>query len=365
MNAQTLQNTSNVFTLVSLGSDELSVNVTKTKSFTQTHVNTLNSLRVKAAHPRIYGNLAPKGIKHEATQLIDIKDIISNNIFFSQTARLTRNPEMQNIQEDIKANGYSLTELPIMVMRMSNGKFVVLEGRTRLEILIGLGMTNIIADVFEETTEANALRFAVSQNAQKKPYGEASFKDVYKAVMTLIRMNEVDKKSPHFEDLVFHEVMKITTKLKPGQINQIVNEAKNLAAGEESIISFPQGMGARDWLTKHNYVDTRGIKYIAVGTFEDKVIRSMIRQIPDMDPTVKEVRLVIHGGTLNANDPEGDWIKRCRDFPDTFKKTLKDISKVFFGGVPLKLDRIKLYGAIPMVKSLEHQYPMGELYLFD
>lgn len=365
MQTNTLDNTTNVFTLVSRGSTELSVDVTKTKSFTQTHVDTLVSLRVTAAHPRIYGNLAPKGIKHETTQLVDIKDIISNNVFFSQRARFTRNPEMQNIQEDIKVNGYSLTELPIMVMRLSNGKFVVLEGRTRLEILIGLGMTNIVADVFEETTEANALRFAVSQNAQKKPYGEASFKDVYKAVMTLIRMDEIDKKSIHFEDLVFQEVMKITTKLKPGQINQIVNDAKNLAAGEESIISFPQGMGAKDWLTKHKYTDTRGIKYIAVGTFEDKVIRSMIRQVPDLDPTIKEVRLVIHGGTLNANDPEGDWIKRCKGFDNTFKNTLKDISKVFFGGAPLKLDRIKLYGAIPMVKSLEDDYPMDELYLFD
>jgi len=365
MNTNTLQNTPNVFALVSLGSDELSVNVTKTKSFTQTHVDTLVSLRVIAAHPRIYGNLAPKGIKHETTRLINIADIVSNNVYFSQAVRVTRNPAMQNLQEDIKANGFSLTELPIMVMRLSNGKFIVLEGRTRLEILIGLGMTNIIADVFEETTDANALRFAVSQNAQKKPYGEASFKDVYKAVMSLIRMNEVDKKSIYFEDLVFQEVMKITTKLKPGQINQIVNDAKNLAAGENSIISFPQGMGAKDWLTKHNYVDTRGIKYIAVGTFEDKVIRSMIRQIPDMDQDIKEVRLVIHGGTLNANDPEGDWTKRCKGFDETFKNTLKDISKVFFGGVPLKLDRIKLYGAIPMVKSLEHQYPMGELYLFN
>jgi hypothetical protein len=343
---------------------ELAVDVTKTNQFTETHVKTLDDLRQKKAHPRIYGNLAPKGIKHELTQLVSIADIISDNTFFSQRARFTRNPEMQNIQEDIKANGYSLTELPIMLMRLGD-KFIPLEGRTRLEILIGLGMVNIIADVFEETTEANALRFAVSQNAQKKPYGEASFKDVHKAVMTLISMNEINKKHPKFEDLVFQEVIKITTKLKPGQINQIVNDAKNAAAGEQSIISFPQGQGAKEWLTSHEYVDTRGIKYIAVGTFEDKVIRSMIRQIPDMDPTVQEVRLVIHGGTLNSNDPERDWQDRCKGFKHTFMKTLKDISDTFYGGVPIKMDRINLYGAIPMVKSLEDKYPMAELYLFD
>ena len=54
-----------------------------------------------------------------------------------------------------------------------------------------------------------------------------------------------------------------------------------------------------------------------------------------------------------------------KGFKHTFMTTLKDISKTFYDGVPIKMDRIKLYGAIPMVKSLEDKYPMKELYLFN
>ena len=99
---------SNLFELTEA---ELSVDVNNVKHFTQENVDILDSLRSKAAHPRIYGSKAPKGIKYINTQLIDVKDIDSDNEGFNQGARVSANEALDSIRSDITSNGYSLTEL--------------------------------------------------------------------------------------------------------------------------------------------------------------------------------------------------------------------------------------------------------------
>lgn len=354
--------TTNVFQLTE---QELSVDVMNVKEFTQENVITLDTLRSKLAYPRIYGAKAPKGIKHLTTQLIDVADVDAQNEYFDQLARVGVNPEMGSISDDIRVNGYSLTELPIAVMKVAGGKYIILEGRTRFSILSGFGMKNIIADVFDETTPANALRFAVAQNAQKKPYGAASFRDVHKAVLELIKMGEIDHTASNFTDLVLEEIGRLTTKLAPSEVNRIVHDANDIAHGERRVISFPQGQGVEKWLEENDYTNNRELIYHPVSTFEAKVMMAAIRKAKATHKDVREIRLVVHGGTLDAKDPAGDWIKRCKGFKKTFNDTLKDISKEFFGDMPIRMDRVKLYGAIPQVKALEDKYPMDELYLFD
>lgn len=351
--------------LIELTEQELSVDVINVKEFTQDNVDTLERLRSKAAHPRIYGSKAPKGIKYDTTQLVDVADVDPQNEFFDQLARAGMNTEMPAISDDIRVNGYSLTELPIAVMKVPGGKYVILEGRTRFSILTGFGVKNIIVDVFDETTPANALRFAVAQNAQKKPYGAASFRDIHKAVLELIKMGEIDHTASNFTDLVLEEITRLTTKLAPSEVNRIVHDANDIAHGERRVISFPQGQGVEKWLEEYDYTNNRELVYHPVSTFEAKVMMAAIRKAKATNKDVREIRLVVHGGTLDAKDPAGDWVKRCKGFKKTFSDTLKDISKEFFGDMPIRMDRVKLYGAIPQVKALEDKYPMDELYLFD
>ena len=126
--------------------------------FDEKALETLIELRSLDAYPRIYGSLSPLEYSH--TQLVDLKDIDLDNVYFNQLVRAGVNPKGKNISEDLKENGYSLTELPIMVMKRGN-KYFPIDGRTRMEYLIGLGMKNFIVDVFEEADTASLVIFAV------------------------------------------------------------------------------------------------------------------------------------------------------------------------------------------------------------
>lgn len=350
--------------VVDANAEELSVNVLNTKRFTPTHLKTLKGLRNIRAYPRIYGDKAPRGIKYVSTEIISTDLIDPNNDLYSQLARVTMNPRYVEIEGDIKANGYSLTEIPIAVFRLPNGRYVIGEGRTRYDILLGYLMENVIVDVFDAETPAAALRFAVAQNAQKKPYGAASSKDIRKAVLELIKYGEIDQAAPNFKDLVVQEIMGMTTKITPSELNQIVHDAEEYVHGETQVISFPNGRGTDKWLQRYRYFNTADREFMAIGTFTEKNLLSCIRKLSNLPSSVKVVDLVVHGGTLDSKDPEGDWLKKCKDFDKEFYSKLENISKVFFGGAKMNFDRIRLYGAIPMVKALEEKYPMDELYLF-
>jgi hypothetical protein len=346
---------------------EVAVNVNIIKTFTDNHVQILDELRSKSAHPRIYGSLAPKGIKYIHTKRVPIDIIDSDNPDFVQTARVGVNPKLGSIEGDIRANGWSLTELPIMVMEKGDGTYVILEGRTRYFILMAMGMTNIIVDVFKNTSKANALRFAVAQNDQKKPYGAASFKDVKRAVLDLMQYGEIPRDAPNFADLVLEEIRNMSTKLRPNEVNEIINDAENARYGELRVRSFPQGRGADKWIRDHNCMDSTSYMYQAVGTFEEKVIRSIIRKANsgEIPESIKEYRLVIHGGTLDSKDPAEAWIAHVLGFKNKFETFLTQISNQFFNGAPIDMGRIKIYGCIPMVKALEEDYPMDEIVLSD
>lgn len=350
---------SNLFQLTEA---ELSVDVINVKHFTPNNLETLDNLRHREAHPRIYGSKTPKGIKYISTQVIDVKNIDSDNVSFNQGARVTANEALESIRGDITSNGYSLTELPICVMMLGNDKFTILEGRTRFYILRALGVQNIIADVFEQTTTANALRFAVAQNSQKKPHGPASFPDVNKAILELIKMGEIDAQATNFVDLVSEEIIRITNKLEPQEINRIIHNANDVVQGERTVFSYPKGEGVKEWLENHGYTDSREMMYHPVSTYDTKTMLAGIRQAKLFPERV--VNLVVHGSVLNPKDPAGDWIKNCKGFKLTFNSMMRDISNEFFNGAPLRMNQVCIYGAIPQVKALEDKYPMDRIYKF-
>jgi hypothetical protein len=349
---------------------DINVNVMSTKRFTDKHVKTMNSVISRLGQPRLYGSTALPGVKHVDTVLIDIDQLVDDNENFSQTVRFSTNPKMQSIQDDVIHNGWNLAEIPILVMKyLVDGvvKYKPLEGRTRIKILGGLGVKNVIVDVFDEMDEVTAMKFSLGCNVQKKPYGEASPYDVRKVILELVRRGAIDVKSPNFADEVIREIVSITSKLTEAQQNQIVHDADAIRLGGVSVISFPQGNGAKAWLEKHGYHDSKDRIFVPVGTFQEKVMMSAIRKERELSSNskIRKICYVVHGGTLGAKDPEGDWIKRCRDFKQNFEQTLKDLSDTFFDGAPIDMKRVEFVGAIPMVQSLNDKYPMNDIYWFD
>jgi hypothetical protein len=79
---------------------------------------------------------------------------------------------------------------------------------------------------------------------------------------------------------------------------------------------------------------------------------------------ITEVRFIIHPGVLKPRDPENEWIKTCANFKKDFNQFELDLAEYRFNGVRADNSKIKIYGAIPAVRSLEHKYPMDRLYVY-
>ena len=156
------------------------------REFSEENCETYIRLRVKEAYPNIFGSLKPKWLIWDSANLVNISDINEDNVNYEQKPRATINSKIQQLREDIRLNGFNLAHLGIMLTKAKNGKYNILEGRTRLKILQEMGMTTIIADIFQHMDEDNVLRFGVHINASKVIHGEASYWDIRKAIMTLI-----------------------------------------------------------------------------------------------------------------------------------------------------------------------------------
>ena len=107
-----------------------------------------------------------------------------------------------------------------------------------------------------------------------------------------------------------------------------------------------------------------GIKYVAVAAFDEKIYARFIRELGKVDKTVTEIRFIMQIGVPNARDPEGTWIKDAAGFKKRFTSFENKISDIRFNGVRIDDSRIKIYGAIPQVRSLADKYPMDRIYVY-
>jgi len=334
--------------------------------FDKKALETLIELRSLDAYPRIYGSLSPLEYSH--TQLVDLEDIDLDNVYFNQLVRAGVNPKGKNISEDLKENGYSLTELPIMVMKRGN-KYFPIDGRTRMEYLIGLGMKNFIVDVFEEADTASLVIFAVYLNNYKKEFGTASYHDIQKAIMTLVDIKAIPFEEgsmgiTRMTDKIRDSLSFMSSKLTANQTNDLIHDALEKLIGVRQVNSFPNGKGVQDWLDKFGYKNNTEIMYVPVSTsFIGKLHTTMVHKVKD-NPSILEFRMVGYVGVLDADNPAADWKKNL-----AFKKELIDfenaLSNLRFGGAKRVSPKIKFHGLIPQVKELEDKYPMDKLYVFS
>ena len=108
-----------------------------------------------------------------------------------------------------------------------------------------------------------------------------------------------------------------------------------------------------------------GIKYFAVAAFDDKIYPQMLNKLAKVDKTITQIRFVIQIGVPNSRDPEGAWLKDGAGFKDRFDIFERRLSDVRFNGTRIDNSRIKIYGAIPQVRSLQKKYPMEKIYVFN
>ena len=163
-----------------------------TKKFTQDHVEKCEQLINRDAYPEYFGDLVPKGIVVEGKK--PYIDIIDNDLIDwenlsgedTQYARVGgKNPDLEKIRTNIKMHGYKLRNIPIMILKLPNGRYRPINGRSRKDILMGLGFSNCICIVYEvdpnlTQSEIDDLisQWGLKSNAENDPAGDLQMEDV-------------------------------------------------------------------------------------------------------------------------------------------------------------------------------------------
>jgi hypothetical protein len=349
--------------------------------FTEKNLETYGRLRSKEANPMVFGSTSPmwgpkKTPWYDTTALVDMSLINYDDKYGTQKARVTTNPERDAIDLDIRRNGFSLAELGIILVRRPDGRYDFVEGRTRFGILLDLGMTNIIAEVMNPTTDDNILIFALKMNNSKKKSGEASFEDNREAILSLVESGAIGKEKDTtagralMTDKVNYYLGEMEANLKPSERDRIVADALEGLLGYKTVYTFKSNDEAveriEEVVGKERIASDRkeGIVYVAVSDYIEKIHNRMINVASEFGRDVKEIRMVIYKGTLDSKNPEKSWKFCVRDFAERFGAYESELSNVRFNGVRVDDSRIKIYAGLPAVVSLDEDYSIDGLYIY-
>ena len=298
----------------------------------------------------------------------------------AQKVRITTNPEEDKLLLDIRRNKFGLRYLGIILVRRPDGRYDLVEGRTRFGILVALGMTNIIAEIMYPTTKANIRIFGNFMNNMHEVAGPASFEDNKDAILSLTEDGE-DGEAPligrqnksafgrkRIADDVNYYLDKMAAKLKPSERDTIIAATQEGILGAKTVLSFKNGE-AQERLEEILGAEriakdaSKGIVYIANSDNVKLLHSTMIRH--DLDESTTEVRFVIYKGTLDMNDPEKCWNTTVRNFKKRFTAWEEKLSKRRFHGVKADDSIFKVYAGIPQVMSLEKDIPADRLYIYQ
>ena len=356
------------------------------RGFIQNDVVAMDAALPQSNFPWIFEN---ENIIYQGRKIVNVEDVVTDSELERYTAQAPRtgvNPQYSAIRNDIKANGYSLTELPIAVRLIEDvdgtQRYVILDGRTRLEILEHEGVKTIVVDVFDIKKDGDADRTSLIYNRYRKPYGEGSTTDIEQCILRLDALGELGLKFK-LKTILTKDPVKLkarmdeagatiekeanalsNNKLKPDQVAQIHANVINSFHSDKTILirkfnnggslkKFCEGLGHLN-NGRHKIVTFSGTEQ-AVGKLGEAVFNQ--REWLAEDPN-REVHIILYCGKPNPTDPEGSWEKAT---VGTFKTRWEEFSE--WCGITMNT-QVKLLGAIPQIRSLDDDYPMDKIHYF-
>ena len=356
------------------------------RGFIQNDIEAMDNALPQSNFPWIFEN---ENIIYKGRKIVNVEDVVTDSELERYTAQAPRagaNPQYSAIRNDIKANGYSLTELPIAVRLIEDAdgtqRYVILDGRTRLEILEGEGVKTIVVDVFGIEKDGDADRTSLIYNRYRKPYGEGSTTDIEQCILRLDAIGQLGL-GFKLKNLWLKDPVKLkermdaagviiekeanalsNNKLKPDQVAQINANVLNKFQSDKTILirKFNNGGSLKEYCKSVGHVNNGRLKIVtfsgtelAVGKLAEAVFghREWLAEDPN-----NEVHIILYCGKPSPADPEGSWKKAT---VGAFKTKWEEFSE--WCGVT-RNTQVKLLGAIPQIRSLNDDYPMDDLHFF-
>lgn len=331
------------------------------KQFLDTH---------KLSYPHLYeANSYGKSFKFIKRDLIDADAIsLKNNSNSARYGSLQEvrhsglNTEYAEIKTDLEEFGYRPYCTPIAIRKTADGKYFILNGRTRDKILRENKVKNRIVDIYE-CDDATALKFGIASNNERPPAGLATRDDIVEGAKTAIRKGWLDN---NYDDVYAWVCEACGTRFVEGKRREMVNQIVNhvIAEGnDQTIIGWANTSEPEAWMKGNNYIDTNGrvpVRYVvySYSAYSLSIIRASRIAMENPDA---EIRVVIHTGNLTAADVVKCYINRILKFKREWHLNISQVSQGLFGGKSPSFNRVKLYGCIPALSELSD---LNELIIF-
>ena len=339
--------------------------------------------------------------------VLDIKDIIVESQYGSQIHRSGGNPKQDEITEAIQNRGWNVRCRPICVL-YKNGKYYMLDGRTRLNSCNGLNFHNVIVFVFTTTSEKPSRTFGNWLNQLGYPEGRNTIADIKVNMTHLMKNNELEFFEEYLEDIqgisensakaerLRKTLAKAVNAFCETQYNYHLtpkahSEIMKLLYEEDdtygTVLTFADANGKASTSNGKEYIvkEIRSIEgeEIEVNEQGDLTIEKngksiLIEVVPsDYEMTFKrcvkdyqswkeydEIYLVMVPGSLKVSSPAADWKEKFLKLPEEFKQWRNSATDMLTGGaINHAISNIRLYGMLPACESLTN-YPLDQIAKF-
>jgi hypothetical protein len=356
------------------------------KKFTQKHLELSNLYFNPSVYPGLYSNTElGDDFRYVDRRIVDINSITlddydiftdsdlkgyANNIGFTQIAAIRAHGRGENadkVDASIAAEGFELSHAPISVAQCPNKKDMILDGRTRLAQLKKLGFTNVIVDYYICNSWNAYIVEGAKRNPPAKPRSPMKKEDIITHCNVAVKNGWMKREVGEIEN----RIKEIAGNLINYYTKQKIIHSVMYGVGHTSSVSSFDETTASNWMKRNGYIDNdkdNGIYYkvVSASAWSKAITASADKLCEELEANgkkVKELRIVLHTGTLDGADPSASWQGKIDSFRNGWKSDLHNIEKAFFTDSSRRAT-IKLYGAIPAVAELSGTYPLDRLVMF-
>ena len=335
-------------------------------------------------YPHFYSESEiPEGlILEERAALIDTALILGHNsgrVLLNSVWEGDGNPKENDIHNSMESDGYQFKYPSPALLRMPEGQFDKINGRTRSKKTIGkYNYKKIIADIYKPDPACSrgqvlnaAQEFAESANFKGyHPHGKANVNDMFHATIRSIETGfsgiELNVKGCPIDDTAIEERIDrvygsncLQKKPKESLVRRIMAHFAEKTGNKDATRYWNSDAQVNDYIQRtYKFVDVTATKKkqgVIFHVIETSSYRKAIMEITQVaiDNPNCEIRMVIYPKYLTGRNLDDNFWSRINTFVDYWNNSFTKLSLVFWNGTGPFMDRVSIYAAVPSLPYSE------------